>query len=126
MARLLLILPVVLLGFMIYAIADLVLIAENRVRALPKWGWAVLIVLLPLIGASLWFLLGRERLREGPSTRRGPSAPDDDPDFLAKLGKEADQDERIRLLEEQLSHLDDDPDDTSGDANGGTGNPNRR
>ncbi|MET0163247.1 MAG: PLD nuclease N-terminal domain-containing protein [Microbacteriaceae bacterium] len=121
MARLLLILPVVVLGFMIYAIADLVLIDERRVRALPKWGWAVLIVLLPLIGALLWLVLGRERLTSGQPSRRAPSAPDDDPDFLAKLGKDADQDERIRRLEEQLSLLDDDQDDA-----GEAGKPGKR
>jgi len=122
MAKLLLILPVVVLGFMIYAIADLVLIDERRVRALPKWGWAVLIVLLPLIGAVLWLVLGRERLANGqPNPRRAPAAPDDDPDFLAKLGKDADQDERIRRLEEQLSLLDDDQDNA-----GETGKPGKR
>lgn len=126
MAKLLIFLPVVVLGFMIYAIADLVLIDENRVRALPKWGWAVLIVLLPLIGAVLWLLLGRERGRRDQQTRRAPSAPDDDADFLAKLGKDADQDERIRRLEEQLSLLDDDQDDANGDANGDAGKPGKR
>ncbi|GMA29214.1 PLD nuclease N-terminal domain-containing protein [Arenivirga flava] len=121
MARLLLILPVVVLGFMIYAIADLVLIDENRVRALPKWGWAVLIVLLPGIGAVLWLVLGRERRGRDQPARRGPTAPDDDADFLAKLGKDADQDERIRRLEEQLSLLDDDE-----DPNGDADKPGRR
>ncbi len=121
MARLLLILPVVVLGFMIYAIADLVLIDENRVRALPKWGWAVLIVLLPGIGAVLWLVLGRERRGRDQPSRRGPTAPDDDADFLAKLGKDADQDERIRRLEEQLSLLDDDE-----DPNGDADKPGRR
>ena len=40
--------------------------------------------------------------------RRGPRAPDDDPDFLRKLDREQRQEERIRELEERLREIDDD------------------
>ena len=34
------------------------------------------------------------------------SAPDDDPEFLGRIGTVSDQDERIRRLEEELAQLD--------------------
>lgn len=34
------------------------------------------------------------------------SAPDDDPEFLGRIGSISDQDERIRRLEEELALLD--------------------
>lgn len=50
-----------------------------------------MIYLLALIGALtiavlLWRAFGPERV--GVSSRRTPVAPDDDPDFLRKLGEE--------------------------------------
>ena len=67
----------------------------------------LIVIVLPIIGAVLWFFLGRERLVRarlggGGSVRRGPRAPDDDPDFLRKLSREQAQEERIRDLEEHL------------------------
>jgi hypothetical protein len=40
---------------------------------------------------------------------RGPVAPDDDPDFLRKLGREKAMEDRIEQLERELRDLDDDP-----------------
>src|SRR5690606_2883414 len=39
----------------IFALIDLMRIDEARVRALPRAAWVAAIVLLPLIGAILWF-----------------------------------------------------------------------
>ena len=39
------------------------------------------------------------------------SAPDDDPEFLGRIGPFSDQDERIRRLEEELALLDAEADD---------------
>lgn len=97
---------------LIYTLVDIALIDRSRVKALPKLLWALIVIVLPIIGAVLWFLLGRERLSErgsgGGSVRRGPRAPDDDPEFLRKLGREQAQEERIRDLEERLREIDDD------------------
>jgi hypothetical protein len=55
-----LIIPLLLLqlAVQIWALVDLV--RRERVAKLPKWLWAVLIVLLNLLGPILYFLLGRE------------------------------------------------------------------
>ena len=86
---------------------------------LPRWAW-VGIVLLPVVGPVAWLVLSRMRRAEAraagtagyPGTgsgagagsgttgplprRRGPVAPDDDPDFLWRL----DQDARRRRRDE--------------------------
>jgi hypothetical protein len=108
MARLLVFLPFVVVGLMVWSIVDIVLIENNRVRGIPKAGWIIIVVLLPIIGPVLWFLLGRERLSAAGRYAATPIAPDDDPAFLNQLNRDKEQQERIRQLEEQLSELDDD------------------
>jgi hypothetical protein len=77
------IVPVVLA---IYCLVQVAQTPADRVRTLPKWAWAVLIVLFPLLGAVGWLLLGRPQ-RPGPTrpTRGKMVAPDDDPDFLRRI-----------------------------------------
>jgi len=106
MARLLVILGFVALAFDIFSIVDVVLTDQRRVRALRKWIWVVIILILPVIGGLLWFLLGKARQDGGGQLRT--VAPDDDPEFLGSIARDEQQDERIRLLEEQLAELDDD------------------
>jgi predicted DNA-binding transcriptional regulator len=105
MPRVLVVLAVATLAVMIYALVDMILIEASRVRGVNKVAWAFIIVLLPLLGALLWFTLGRGRNRPRPATRT--IAPDDDPNFLERINRESD--ERIRRLEQELAELDDDP-----------------
>ena len=114
--------PLVLTGLLVFAVVDILVIDGGRVRGLPKYAWIGVVVLLPLIGPLLWFLVGRERLEprnhgryaespvvaSGPGRRFGPIAPDDDPDFLGRLSREQQQEERIRELEKRLDELGDD------------------
>lgn len=76
--------PVVLA---IYCLVQLAQTRSDLVRTLPRWAWAVLIVLFPLLGSLGWLFLGRPRgPRPAAPPRRGrPVAPDDDPDFLRGL-----------------------------------------
>lgn len=89
----------------VFALIDLRYIDRSRIRAFSKPVWAVIIVLVPVVGALLWFLLGRGR-RLRPGAR--PIAPDDDPAFLRRLQEDSEQEERIRRLEQELADLDDD------------------
>ena len=52
--------PVILLAAMVIALIDIIMRDDWQVRHLPKFGWILLVILLPLIGTLLWFLLGRE------------------------------------------------------------------
>ena len=90
----------------IFAIVDLALIDKARVRAFPKYFWVVIILLVPFVGALLWFLVGHEWGRRDGERRT--VAPDDDPSFLKNLRRDEEQDERIRRLEQELADLDDD------------------
>lgn len=111
MPRVIVVLVVVAVAFTIYTLVDVLLTERRRVRAFPKALWAVLVVLVPVIGGLLWLIVGKAR--RGPGRTSRSIAPDDDPTFLGTLGREevarrAEQDERLRSLEQELADLDDD------------------
>lgn len=107
MARLLLILALVGTAFWVYSIVDCALQPAQRARGVSKGAWIAIVVLLPVLGGLLWFVVGRGRTATAAARR----APDDDPEFLGSIGTIADQDERIRRLEEELAQLDAEDDD---------------
>ena len=111
MSRLLPIAFIVWVAFTVFTIVDVALIEKSRVRGLPKPGWIVLVVVLPIVGGVLWYAVGRVRTGEAAvgSVRRGPVAPDDDPEFLRRLNREKAMEDRIEQLEQELRDLDDDP-----------------
>ena len=104
--------PIIVL-LMIFAVVDIAVIERDRIRALPRGLWIAIAIILPVVGPVLWFFVGRLRKGEGmaPSAaasaprRLGPIAPDDDPDFLGRLHREQEQEERIRELEKKLNEL---------------------
>ncbi len=106
MARLLVVLIGVTIAFTVFSLIDLLMTDKSRFRALNKPAWAVLVILLPILGGILWFAIGKAR--RGSDASPKPLAPDDDPAFLHGLGGDEDQDARIRRLEKELSELDDD------------------
>jgi len=109
MIRLAIPLAVIAIAFYIFSIIDVVLTPIDRVRAFKKWIWIVLILVLPIIGGLLWFIIGKDRTAGGGSEPR-TVAPDDDPSFLEQLDRDEERDARIRELEKQLAELDDDDD----------------
>jgi len=118
MIRVELLLAFVDIAFLIFAFVDVLITEGWRVRAVPKLVWLLAVVLLAPFGGILWFLLGKESTngRNGPRMRQ--VHPDDDPEFFASMRARDEQDERIRLLEEELAALDD---DKSPDAPGSQG-----
>ncbi|HYP73784.1 MAG TPA: PLD nuclease N-terminal domain-containing protein [Microbacterium sp.] len=107
MVRVLLPLALLLIAFWVYSIVDCALQPPTRHRGVSKPVWLLIVVLLPIVGGILWFVVGRARRRAQPTFR----APDDNPDFLGTIGSVSDQDERIRRLEAELAALDaEDPD----------------
>ena len=107
MPRVLLILALVAASFWVYTIVDCSVQPATRHRGVSKPVWILIVVLLPVLGGLLWLTVGRVR-RSTIAARR---APDDDPEFLEKIGTLSDQDERIRRLEEELAMLDAEDDD---------------
>jgi hypothetical protein len=80
---------------------------ESGCRNLPKLAWVFLVLLLPLVGSIAWLVAGRQwdrtaaaqrpssrvRATSGP-TRRVPTNPDDDEEFLAGLKLRAEEQRR--------------------------------
>lgn len=113
---------VVPLVLAIVALVDIITRDESRVRHLPKFVWILLVVLLPLIGSIVWFLVGREWDRPAepmpfgdprrvdaphPRSEARPTAlpPSSTEAQLAALEAEiaaAEREERIRRLEAEV------------------------
>jgi hypothetical protein len=89
------VLPVVLgLALLIYGLVDCLQADRRAVRLLPRWGWLLLIVVIPFVGSVCWLVLGRPvgaaspgRGRAASAGRSAPRGPEDDPDFLARLDR---------------------------------------
>ncbi|MEA4943798.1 MAG: PLD nuclease N-terminal domain-containing protein [Propionicimonas sp.] len=80
------VLPIVVLALLaIYAVVEVAQSDPYRVRMLPRWLWAVAIIMVPAVGPICWLLFGRPTNRPQDPGRRPPRAPDDDPDFLRRL-----------------------------------------
>ncbi|MCR2792029.1 PLD nuclease N-terminal domain-containing protein [Microbacterium sp. zg.Y625] len=107
MARILLIVALLLAVFWVYSIVDCAVQDPRRHRGVSKPMWLLIVVALPVLGGILWFAVGRTKRADIPR----PKAPDDDPEFLGRIGDIRDQDERIRRIEEELKALDADDDD---------------
>ena len=97
------VLALAVLALYIYAMIDLLRAPSAEVRLLPKWLWAIVILLIFLLGPLMWLILGRPRAQYppgggegggGPGGRRGPGprgpvAPDDDPEFLRRIDEQS-------------------------------------
>jgi hypothetical protein len=112
--RVLRVLPVlVAIVLVVFCLIDLAQTPVEDVRALPKPIWA-LILLVPFVGPVLWLAFGRPAA-SGVLTPRGternhpagavrPVAPDDNPEFLARLKQHRlnAEDERLRRWQADL------------------------
>ena len=74
---------IVLLALTIYAVVDLVQTDDADMPAMPKWMWAMVVIVIPVVGPLAWILIGRF----GLATPRSPGElpPDDDEEWLHKL-----------------------------------------
>ena len=129
-------LGIALLALWAYCIFDVISTDESMMRNMPKILWLVVVIVIPTVGSVAWLLLGRPEgagLRPGDTTtyraprphrpqRLGPAptAPDDDPAFLARLDDET---KRLRAWEEELKRREDEVrrrEDEGGGAEEGT------
>jgi hypothetical protein len=104
MVRLFVIIVALAVVLEIFAVVDAALADRSRIRGLPRPAWFIVIIFVPLVGALLWFFVGRPRRagagrpdqlrRQAGGNRRSsprPSGPDDDPDFLRRLQRDLDK-----------------------------------
>lgn len=90
------------LALMVGAIIDIITRRDDQVKYLPKVIWIILVLLIPLAGSLIWFLVGREYDREGirlarPSRQR-PARPSAAPTPSAPVD--------TRSTEQQIADLD--------------------
>ncbi|HVQ93401.1 MAG TPA: PLD nuclease N-terminal domain-containing protein [Mycobacteriales bacterium] len=119
---------VIMLALWLYCLLDAISTDQAEVRSLPKVAWVFIVLLTFEVGAVLWLLFGRPRRgtqrppagRSRPTGRydswsswtrpttgtgrSGKPAPDDDPEFLAGLGRRA-NDEHKELLDQWEADL---------------------
>jgi Phospholipase_D-nuclease N-terminal len=114
--------PIVVLVVFVYGLIDLIRTDPRQTKGISKPAWIVVQIVLPVIGAVLWFLIGRPRsvAAATPAAYRHPTAPDDDPDFLRNL----EQRRRNRAESDRLKKLKDELDAKErGLGKGHTGGP---
>ena len=97
---------VAILAIYVYGLVDVIRTDAHLTRGFSKTTWIIIVVFLPIVGAALWFLIGRPR-DSAPvqQTYRHPTAPDDDPDFLRNLEqrrRNQAEAERLRKLKDDL------------------------
>lgn len=95
----------VLLVF-VYGLVDVIRTDRRSTRGISKPAWIIVMILLPVLGAALWFLVGRPyNTRPTPQPASHPTAPDDDPDFLRNLEvrrRNQAEAERLKKLKAEL------------------------
>ncbi|WP_120522884.1 PLD nuclease N-terminal domain-containing protein [Arthrobacter celericrescens] len=96
----------VLLVF-VYGLVDVIRTDGRYVRGISKPAWIVVMVVLPVLGAILWFIFGRPY--GGRAVQQvfpgHPTAPDDDPEFLRNLEirrRNQSEAERLKKLRKEL------------------------
>jgi Phospholipase_D-nuclease N-terminal len=97
---------VAVLAIYVYGIVDVIRTDKHLTRGISKTAWIVVVVVLPVVGAALWFIIGRPRgSRPVQQSYSHTTAPDDDPDFLRNLEvrrrNQAEAD-RLRKLKDEL------------------------
>jgi Phospholipase_D-nuclease N-terminal len=54
------IIPLVLLQLILMIVALVDLVRREKTRWLPKWAWAIIIIIGELVGPIIYFIFGRE------------------------------------------------------------------
>lgn len=107
---------VIAVAFTLYALVDAAMTDHSRARGVAKPVWVVLIVVLPVLGGILWFVIGK-----GDGSEMQRKAPEDDPHFTGNNLSSTELNSHMADLEKRLRELDDEVfpgegEDPSGDA----------
>jgi hypothetical protein len=80
------VLVVAVLAIFVYGLVDVIRTDGRLTRGISKPAWIIVMIVLPVVGAILWLLIGRPR-GASPAVLKysHPTSPDDDPDFLRNL-----------------------------------------
>jgi Phospholipase_D-nuclease N-terminal len=123
-------LALLVLGFWLFCLFDVITTDESQMRNLSKIWWLVIVLFFVVVGSVMWLVAGRPQGAGAPgsaSTRGGgaagaggtrasrygggaglaparrPLAPDDDPEFLESVGRHTAEDkDMLRRWEDDL------------------------
>ena len=97
---------VAVLVVFVYGLVDVIRTDPRQTKGISKPAWIVVQIVLPVIGAILWFLIGRPRgTTPARATVTHTLAPDDDPDFLRNLElrrRQRAEADRLKKLKDEL------------------------
>jgi len=97
---------IVVLVVFVYALVDVIRTDKSQTRGISKTAWIIVMIVLPLLGAILWFIFGRPYGKPtAKPVRSYPTAPDDDPEFLRNLEirrRNQAEDDRLKKLKADL------------------------
>jgi len=88
---------------MLVALIDIIRRDDSQIKHLPKIFWIILVILLPLAGAIIWFLLGREYESDGvnmPRMRR--ERPAAQPQLPAPMSDSRSTEQQIADLDREI------------------------
>lgn len=101
------------LALLIFALVDAIITDESQVKHLPKIGWIILIVILPLAGSIAWLVAGKDRTAVDHVSFGDPRRQElavepmrTEAEELADIEREierAERDARIRRLEAEIA-----------------------
>lgn len=109
MIRVELVIGLAALALWIFCLVDVIGSSDAAVRNLPKLGWLVIVLLLPLAGSLAWLVAGRPQDEPGRSRheravpafpeydrpgRAAALSPEDDEDFLRRVRERAEEQRR--------------------------------
>lgn len=120
------ILPFIIeLALVVFCLVDCAQSDAKRIRNLPKWGWIILMLLVPIVGCIAWLFVGRptrasaepappqQSKTQGfpqyrPPSRPMPLGPDDDPEFLRSLKRRnTENEDLLKRWEEDFQRRED-------------------
>lgn len=86
------------IGLVVYCVIDIVRSEDDERLGVHPALWVLLVVLIPVLGSIVWLTVSRTRRAQAASSRvgqapgsrgvPGPTAPDDDDEFLWRLEQE--------------------------------------
>jgi hypothetical protein len=120
-------LALLVLGFWLFCLFDVITTDESQMRNLSKTWWIVIVLFFSVVGSIMWLVAGRPQGAGAPGTSyRGgaggtryggesglqpvkrPLAPDDDPEFLEQVRRQnAEDKDLLRRWEDDLRRRED-------------------
>jgi hypothetical protein len=140
-------LALIVLGFWLFCLFDVITTDESQMRNLSKTWWIVIVLFFSVVGSIMWLVAGRPQGAGAPGVpsrgnsggianggsryggrglepARRPVAPDDDPEFLEQVRRQnAEDKDLLRRWEDDLRRREEELRKRSDDSDPGDGTP---